>query len=89
MIIHAACPLLVPLRKPEYEVGVVNSQVARNERLDRSKVMMLPFRNRLGSVLLPPPLLYTDPFPLDDILDVSEIKTKTNQSLSSSKMNSL
>lgn len=79
MIIHAACPLLVPLRKPEYEVGVVNSQVARNERLDRSKVMMLPFRNRLDSVLLPPPLLYTDPFPLDDILDVSEIKREINQ----------
>lgn len=33
--------------------------------------MMLPFRNRLDNVLLPPPLLYTDPFPLDDILDVS------------------
>lgn len=74
MIIHAACPLLVPLRKPGYKVGVVNSQVTRNERLDRSKVMMLPFRNRLDNVLLPPPLLYTDPFPLDDILNVSEIK---------------
>lgn len=76
MIIHAACPLLVPLRKPGYQVGVVNSQVARNERLDRSKVMMLPFRNRLDNVLLPPPLLYTDPFPLDDILDVSGIKER-------------
>lgn len=41
--------------------------------------MMLPFRNRLDSVLLPPPLLYTDPFPLDDILDVSEIKREINQ----------
>lgn len=70
MIIHAACPLLVPLRKPGYQVGVVNSQVARNERLHRAKVMMLPFKCRLDNVLLPPPLLYTDPFPLDDILDV-------------------
>lgn len=76
MIIHAACPLLVPLRKPGYQVGVVNSQVARNERLHRPKEMMLPFKCRLDSVLLPPPLLYTDPFPLDDILDVPGNQTK-------------
>lgn len=74
MIIHAACPLLVPLRIPGYQVGVVNSLVARNERLYRAKVMVLPFMNRLDNVLLPPPLLYTDLFPLDDILDVSVTK---------------
>lgn len=71
MIIHAACPLLVPLRKPGYQVGPDNSQTARSKRLYRAKEMMLPFKNRLDSVLLPPPLLYTDPFPLDNILDVS------------------
>lgn len=60
MIIHAACPLLVPLRKPGYQVAVVNPQGARNQRLFPTKEMMLPFVNPLDSVLLPPPSLYTD-----------------------------
>ena len=39
-------------------------------------MMMLSFLRRLDNVLPPPPVLWTDPFPLDDILDVSILQTK-------------
>lgn len=87
MIIHAACPSLVALRKPGnrwYQVGNddvdVNSLVNSRKNKRSWVVMVLPFNDRRSddSVLLsPPPLLHTDPFPLDDILDVSTNKNKT------------
>lgn len=86
MIIHAACPSLVALRKPGnrwYQVGNdidVNSLVNSRKNKRSWVVMVLPFDDRWSddSVLLsPPPLLHADPFPLDDILDVSVNKSKT------------
>lgn len=85
MIIHAACPSLVALRKPGnrwYQVGNdvdVNSLVNSRKNKRSWVVMVLPFNDRRSddSVLLsPPPLLHTDPFPLDDILDVSRCRSK-------------
>lgn len=85
MIIHAACPLLVALRKPGnrwYQVSNdvdVNSLVNSRENQRTWVVMVLPFDDRQSdnSVLLsPPPLLHADPFPLDDILDVSRRRSK-------------
>lgn len=87
MIIHAACPSLVALRKPGnlwYQVGNdvdVNSPVNSSHENKRSwVVMVLPFDDRQSDnnvLLSPPPLLHADPFPLDDILDVSAKKNET------------
>lgn len=71
MIIHAACPFLVPLRIPGNQVGAIDSPLDPTKGLHRTNEMVLPFVN-----LLPPPFLYTDPFSLDDILDVSAKITK-------------
>jgi len=80
MIIHAACPSLVALRKPGsrwYQVGNnvdVNSLVNSRGNKRSWVVMMLPFNDRRSDdsvPLSPPPLLHADPFPLDDILNVS------------------
>lgn len=79
MIIHAACPFLVPLRIPGNQVGAIDSPLDPTKGLHRTNEMVLPFVNRLDDVLLPPPFLYTDPFSLDDILDVStKIAKKKN-----------
>lgn len=74
MIIHAACPLLVPIRKCESHDVVGNSLLNRIKRLFQVTGMMLPSLRHRDNVLLPPPLLHTDPFLLDNILDVSAIK---------------
>lgn len=86
MIIHAACPSLVAVRKPGnrwYQVGDnvdVNSAVNSSHKNERSwVVMVLPFDDRQSDnnvLLSPPPLLHADPFPLDDILDVSAKRNK-------------
>lgn len=78
MIIHAACPLIGPVRKCESHDVVGNLLLNRNKRLFQAMGMMLPSVRHLDNVLPPPPLLYTDPFLLDDILDVSE--TNKNRS---------
>jgi len=85
MIIHAACPSLVALRNPGnlwYQVGSdVNSPVnSSHENKQSWVVMVLPFDDRQSDnnvLLSPPPLLHADPFPLDDILDVSMKKNET------------
>lgn len=77
MIIHAACPLLVVVRKPGNRWYQVDNDVDVNASHENKRswvVMVLPFdaRQSDNSVLLsPPPLLHADPFLLDDILDVS------------------
>lgn len=81
MIIHAACPFLVPLRIPGNQVGAIDSPLDPTKGLHRTNEMVLPFVNRLDDVLLPPPFLYTDPFSLDDILDVSVKKKRERQKI--------
>lgn len=77
MIIHAACPLLVPIRKCESHDVVGNSLLNRIKRLFQVTGMMLPSLRHRDNVLLPPPLLHTDPFLLDNILDVSVLCPST------------
>lgn len=76
MIIHAACPSLVTLKKSAHHAGNVDSLGRRDERLHRPKGMMLPFTGFPDSVQIPPPLLYAVTFRLDDILIVSRRRCK-------------
>lgn len=72
MIIHAACLPLFPSINPERHADFVDRPVFCNEIFICLEEMVLPIVGRFDDV--PPPLpllLYTDPFPLDDILDVS------------------
>lgn len=74
MIIHAACLPLLPSIKLERHADIIDRPVFGSRKLICVEEMVLPIMGRLDNVPPPPPLLYTDPFPLDDILDVS-IKT--------------
>lgn len=72
MIIHAADPYLVTSKLSEHHVDKLDPGERKQLESKVVDVMVLILDLRCLDKLLPPPLLMiTDPFPLDNTLDVS------------------